>query len=160
MKQNLDSNLEYSNHITSHWKNTNNRNYSSRKTLRRDIFDHQDHQWHPLSSLSTRKMGNYDQHRIIGILINGQSRMPICCHLYQKSWTRSKPLVQNTSPNSMFDGDSTTYASKMAINGKWHSRPTLDYMNQLVFEGPVFWFFDPFFELEHCNKNSPSQLGF
>jgi hypothetical protein len=29
----------------------------------------------------------------------------------------------------------------------------------LVFEGPVFQFFDPFFELEHCNKNSPPQLG-
>jgi len=30
---------------------------------------------------------------------------------------------------------------------------------QLVFESPVFWLFDPFFELEHCCKNSPSQLG-
>jgi len=29
----------------------------------------------------------------------------------------------------------------------------------LVLESPVFWFFDPFFELEHCHKNSPLQLG-
>ena len=29
----------------------------------------------------------------------------------------------------------------------------------LVLGSPVFWFFDPFFELEHCHKNSPPQLG-
>jgi len=31
---------------------------------------------------------------------------------------------------------------------------------RLVFESPVFWLFDPFFELERCRKNSPSQLGY
>jgi len=29
-----------------------------------------------------------------------------------------------------------------------------------VFESPVFRFFDPFFQLEHCDKNSLQQLGF
>ena len=47
-KWNLDLNLECSNCTTSHRKNTNNRNYLSRKTSRRDISNHQDHQWHPL----------------------------------------------------------------------------------------------------------------
>ena len=32
-------------------------------------------------------------------------------------------------------------------------------LQQVVFESPVFWLFDPFFELEHCRENSPSQLG-
>ena len=56
-----------------------------KETSRRDISDHQDHQWHPPSSLSTRKMGNCDQHRITGTSTNGRSRTPICCHSYQKS---------------------------------------------------------------------------
>ena len=129
-KRNLDLNLKCSNHITSHRKNANNRNYLSRKISRRDTFDHQDHQWHPLSFSSTRKMGNYDQHRIIGTSTNGQSRMPTHCHSYRKSWTRSRPLERNISPNSTFDGDSTMYASRMVTNGKWHSRPTSDYTNQ------------------------------
>jgi len=30
----------------------------------------------------------------------------------------------------------------------------------VVLESPVFRFFDPFFELGHCNKNSLRQLGF
>ena len=30
----------------------------------------------------------------------------------------------------------------------------------LVFESLVFQFFDPFFQLEHCDKNSLQQLGF
>jgi len=30
----------------------------------------------------------------------------------------------------------------------------------IVLESPVFRFFDPFFELEHCDKNSLQQLGF
>jgi len=33
-------------------------------------------------------------------------------------------------------------------------------MFYLVLESPVFRFFDPFFKLEHCNKNSLWQLGF
>ena len=85
LKQNPDLNPKFSNCITLHWRNMNNRNYSSRKISRRDIFDCQDHQWLPLSSLSTRKMGNYDWHRITDISINGQSRMPICYHSSQKS---------------------------------------------------------------------------
>ena len=87
-------------------------------------------EWLPLSSLSIRKMGNYDWHRIINTSINGQSRTPIHYHSFQKSWTRSRPLEPNISPSSMFDEDSTIYTSKMATNGKQHSRPTLDYMNQ------------------------------
>jgi len=31
---------------------------------------------------------------------------------------------------------------------------------RVVFESPVFRFFDPFFQLEHCDKNSLQQLGF
>ena len=95
LKQNPDLNLEYSNHITLFWKNMNNRNYLSRKISRRDTFDHQDHQWLPFSSLSIRKMGNYDQHRIINTSTNGQSKTPTHYHLFQKSWIRSKPLEQN-----------------------------------------------------------------
>ena len=113
-------------HSTLHQKNTNNRNYLSRKISRRDIFD----QWHPLSFLSTRKMESYDQHRITGTSINGQSRTPTHCHSYWKSWTRSRPLERNILPNLMFDGDSTMYASKTVTNGKQQSKPTSDYTNQ------------------------------
>ena len=84
-----------------------------------------------LSSLLTRKMENYNQHRIINTSISGQSRMPICYHSFWRLWTRSKLLEPSISPNLMFDGDSTMYTSKIVTNGKWHSRPTLDYTNQL-----------------------------
>ena len=64
------------------------------------------------------------------ISTNGQSRTSIHYHPYQKSWTRSKLLEPNISPNLMSDGDSTMYASRTVTNGKQHSRPTSDYMNQ------------------------------
>ena len=60
--------------------------------------------------------------------------MVLSLTVYQKSWTKSRLLEQNISPNLMFDGiQQHMYASKMATNGKWHSKPTkptLDYMNQ------------------------------
>ena len=43
--------------------------------------------------------------------------------------------------------------------GKGYMALTRGYRG-LVFKSLVFWVFDLFFELEHYNKNSLSQLGF
>jgi len=40
-------------------------------------------------------------------------------------------LTLKYSPNSIYDGDTTTFVSKKAISSKQHSLPTANYGNQL-----------------------------
>ena len=60
-----------------HYQNRKNSKNSSRKTWKKATFDRQNHHKHRRSSLSKRKMGNYDQYKTIDYSMIKQSKMLI-----------------------------------------------------------------------------------
>ena len=84
--------------------------------------------WNLHSSLSKRKMANFDPVRITVISMIGPSKMHTCYLLYQNSWTNWK--VPNTFQKWMYNGGTTISGLDKGMNGKLHSRQTKDYSNQ------------------------------
>jgi len=67
-----------------------------------------------------KKMVNFDQYRITDNLTALQSRANIRFPLFLMSLTNSRTLA--SSPNSMFNGDTTMYGSNLEMNGRWCSK--------------------------------------
>jgi hypothetical protein len=63
-----------------HYQNRTNSKNLSRKTSRRDTFDLQNRHKRRPSSLSRRRMGNYDQYKTIGCSTRKRSKMLIHSH--------------------------------------------------------------------------------
>jgi hypothetical protein len=63
-------------------------------------------------------MENFDQHRIIDISTNGQSRMLTHSPSSMRLWTELKQLALNTSLSLMYAGAIITSELKKGMNGK------------------------------------------
>ena len=75
-----------------------------------------------------RRTEQVDLVRTIGNSMTELSRMPSLFPTFKTSYKTYKEW--NTSPNSMYNGDTTTSRSNWKINGKQHSQHPLDYTNQ------------------------------
>jgi len=123
----MTSSLNIARSTLSLYQNKLNWTNSSKKTLKKDIFDHPSHQWPHLSFSLIKNMENYDPVRTTESLMKELSRMLIHYSWSLNSSTNSK--VPNISLNWMSAGDTTMFISRMEINGRPPSRPTRDSSN-------------------------------
>src|SRR5271170_991375 len=125
----MASNQSHSKVTTYHRLNNSNWTNSSKKTWIKAIYDHHNHPWHHLFSMSKRKLGIFDHVKIIATSMIGQLKMLTLYLSFLRSWINSK--AQNILLNWMSDGVITISGSEKVTNGKPHSKPIKDYSNPL-----------------------------
>src|SRR5271154_6721762 len=105
-------------------KNSTN---GSTNNSKRDTSALRNHPWPHPSSLWERRMANYDRHKTIDTSTQEPYSTSTPYHGFKNLSIALRP--RNFLPNSMYVGDTTTFASRKATNGRPPSEQAEDYLN-------------------------------